>query len=280
MIFRHASPNEFRTVVDWAADEGWNPGLDDADIFWKTDPHGFVCAEEEGEIIATGSIVSYGRFGFMGFFIVRPDLRGQGIGREFWYWRRDRLINRLGPGGVIGMDGVFEMQPFYARGGFVFSHRNLRMEGVGSQHRLDPAIVPLAEIGAEIVAGFDARHFGCRRDAFLKRWMALPQGHAYGLPDGNRLRGMGVIRRCRSGYKIGPLFANDADTAERLFAALSRHALDEPLFLDIPEPNRAAMDLALRHGMKEVFGCARMYLGPAPDLPLATIYGITTFELG
>lgn len=280
MIFRQATRNELQTAIEWAGDEGWNPGLDDADVFWKTDPDGFVCAEKDGEIIATGSIVSYGGFGFMGFFIVRPDLRGQGIGREFWHWRRDRLLERLGTGGVIGMDGVFGMQPFYARGGFVFSHRNLRMEGVGAEHPIDPAVAPLRKIGFEAVAALDARHFGCRRDAFLKRWMALPQGHAYGVPDGDRLRGMGVIRRCRSGYKIGPLFAEDADTAERLFAALTRHAVDEPIFLDVPEPNRASLELARRHGMKEVFGCARMYLGPAPELPLATTYAITTFELG
>jgi hypothetical protein len=32
--------------------------------------------------------------------------------------------------------------------------------------------------------------------------------------------------------------------------------------------------------MTEVFGCARMYNGPAPQLPWDRIYGITTFELG
>jgi len=54
----------------------------------------------------------------------------------------------------------------------------------------------------------------------------------------------------------------------------------EPLFLDVPEPNEAALALAARHGMREVFGCARLYHGPAPTLPLQQTYGITTFELG
>ena len=109
MKFRQATRMELDLAVQWAADEGWNPGLGDADIFWQTDPNGFVCAEQNGEVIATGSIVNYGgHFGFMGFFIVRPDLRAQGIGREFWHWRQDTLLNRLGPGSAIGMDGVFE----------------------------------------------------------------------------------------------------------------------------------------------------------------------------
>jgi hypothetical protein len=75
---RQATRAELNTAVEWAAAEGWNPGLGDADVFRETDPNGFVCAERDGEVIGTGSIVSYsGAFGFMGFFIVRPDLRGR-----------------------------------------------------------------------------------------------------------------------------------------------------------------------------------------------------------
>jgi hypothetical protein len=32
--------------------------------------------------------------------------------------------------------------------------------------------------------------------------------------------------------------------------------------------------------MVEVFGCARMYLGPAPALAHEHVFGVTTFELG
>jgi hypothetical protein len=38
--------------------------------------------------------------------------------------------------------------------------------------------------------------------------------------------------------------------------------------------------MAQEAGMAPVFETARMYAGPAPDLPLAQIYGITSFELG
>jgi hypothetical protein len=29
-----------------------------------------------------------------------------------------------------------------------------------------------------------------------------------------------------------------------------------------------------------VFGCARMYLGPVPDIAHGRVFGVTTFELG
>ena len=279
--YRKATRAELDKAVEWAAKEGWNPGLCDADAFWETDPDGFVCAVEGKDVIATGSIVSYsGEFGFMGFFIVKPELRGQGIGRAFWTWRRDTLLARLKPGAAIGMDGVFDMQPFYARGGFEFSHRNLRMEGIGRTANLDDSLCRLSELPFAKVAEFDRRHFGFAREAFLRRWIEPPGGRAFGFVEDDNLKGMGVIRPCREGYKIGPLFADSARVAHKVFSALSSQMAGRKIFLDVPENNPAALALASRNDLTEVFGCARMYHGPAPSLPWGDIYGVTTFELG
>lgn len=279
---REATREELDTAVAWAAAEGWNPGLEDAEIFWETDPDGFVCAVRDGEVIGTGSIVAYGReFGFMGFFIVRPDLRGQGIGRDFWTWRRDTLRARLHPDAAIGMDGVFTMQPFYARGGFVFSHRNLRLAGTGrSGGSPDPALVELASLPFDGVAAFDRRHFGFSRESFLRRWIRPAGGLGLGYLDGDHLSGLGMIRPCLTGFKVGPLFAETPEIADALFSALSAHAEGQPVFLDTPENHAAALELGQRHRLTESFGCARMYLGPPPALPWNQIYGVTTFELG
>lgn len=92
--------------------------------------------------------------------------------------------------------------------------------------------------------------------------------------------GYGVMRPCRIGHKIGPLFAANAVVAEQLFVSLASRVPGEPIFLDVPEINPDALALTARHGMKEVFGCARMVLGAIPKLPDAEIFGVTTFELG
>lgn len=80
-IFRNATRADLDILLDWAAQEGWNPGLDDATAFFATDPAGFHVAEEDGGIVAAISLVRYSpAYAFLGFYIVHPDFRRQGIG--------------------------------------------------------------------------------------------------------------------------------------------------------------------------------------------------------
>jgi hypothetical protein len=79
-----------------------------------------------------------------------------------------------------------------------------------------------------------------------------------------KLEGYGVIRKCRNGYKIGPLFANNPKLAESLFLSLKSVVKPaEPVYLDTsldtPEVNQAAVALAERHNMKVTFETARTY---------------------
>lgn len=282
-LFRRLRRQELDTLLGWAAEEGWNPGLRDAEAFWSAGSEAFVGIDMEGGLIGGGAIVSYGgESGFMGLFIVKPGWRNRGLGRKFWVYRRDLLRSRLRPAASISMDGVFAMQRFYAEGGFVFTHRNLRMEGVGSGRKEAPVpgLSDLASLPFAEVESFDRRHFPGPRTAFLEKWIRPENGRALGFMDRGKLAGCGVLRPCLRGFKIGPLFADRADIAEILFRELSAYAAGSPLFLDTPENNPDALALAARHGMREVFGCARMVHGPIPDIPWPLIYGVTTFELG
>ncbi len=271
-----AGPQGVRSMLDWAAAEGWNPGLEDAEPFHATDPGGFLLARLDGEPVGCISVVRYpGGFGFLGFYIVRPEYRGRGFGLTLWRAGMERLADCN-----VGLDGVVAQQENYRRSGFVLAHRNLRWGGVVKARPLDdPRVVPLDRVPFETVLAYDRSCFGFERRAFLERWIARPRV-ALGFLERGRLLGLGVIRACRRGFKIGPLFADRADAAEALFLALCAEARGEPVFLDPPEPNGEATALALRHGLLPVFETARMYTKADPGLPLSRIFGITTFELG
>jgi hypothetical protein len=178
------------------------------------------------------------------------------------------------------MDGVFAMQPFYTRGGFVSAGRDIRFEGAGEPAPTPAGLVDAREVPFAHLVAYDAVHFAVSRPEFLERWITQPQSRALAAVDGSEVRGFGVVRACRCGYKLGPLFAADPAVAEDLFLALGDHARGERIFLDVPEGNAHALAMARRHRMTEVFGCARMYHGPPPDIPADEIFGVTTFELG
>lgn len=58
LIIRSMRRFELDILISRASREGWNPGQHDADIFWNTDPDGFIAAELDGELIGSGSIVA------------------------------------------------------------------------------------------------------------------------------------------------------------------------------------------------------------------------------
>lgn len=279
---------DMQQTIAWAKEEGWNPGLHDAEIFYPSDPDGCLVLERdiengaEKEMIGSGVIASYGgKFGFMGLFIIRKDLRRAGIGNEFWHQRLERLKARLEPGASIGMDGVFAMQHYYARGGFVFSHRNLRMASTGAKHSFDKDHIETITLeNLPAILDVDKLCFGFERLQFLKSLIDKPDSHTLMYKSDSECVGYGNIRRCIEGWKIGPLFAKSPEIAEQLFIALSQNAIGEPVYLDVPEYNTEAMSLAAKYKMQEMFGCARMYYGGRPVLADNDVYGITTFEMG
>jgi len=277
-IIRTMGPEEVPLAVDWAAAEGWNPGLGDAECFLAADREGFLVGLLDGEPVACISAMRYGAgFGFVGFYIVRPDQRGKGFGWAIWQAAMAALAGR-----TVGLDGVLDQQDNYRKSGFELAHRNVRYRGAcGAAGPCSPEIVDLSAAPGRWVVDYDRPFFADDRARFVLSWISQPGARALGLVSGGKLVGYGVLRRCREGVKIGPLFADTGAGAEALFLALqSGLAPGEPLFLDVPEVNPQAVALARRHGMEPVFETARMYAGPAPALPLERIYGITTFELG
>jgi hypothetical protein len=267
-------------LAGWAADEGWNPGNADIGIAWDIDPGAFIALHREGEFVGGGTIFRHSPdFGFMGLFIVKAGLRRVGLGAPLWRHRLGLLRSRLAPGATIGMDGVFDMQPFYARGGFALAHRDLRFQGVANG-AADGSARALEDADFAAVDRFDRRHFPVPRAAFLRRWVFQPNAHALGLFDRDGLLAYGVARPARDGFKLGPLFAATPDAAERLLGSLMARIAGNQVQLDVPEPNEQGMQLAQRFGLSEVFGCARMYHGPPPNLPLRQIFGVTSFEFG
>ncbi len=275
---RRMRRDEVEFAIDLAASEGWNPGLNDADCFYSADPEGFFIGLLGDEPVGCLSAVAYGRsFGFLGLYIVRQKFRGRGFGIRLWHEGMDYLKGRN-----VGLDSVVEQQETYKKSGFQLFHRSVRYQGTGSGSEIfGPGIVELSEVPFEDLERYDTLHFPEKRGRFLKAWISQPNSVALGFVGDEGLKGYGVLRPCRVGFKIGPLFAENEKIAESLFSALAGRAeKGDPVYLDVPEPNSAALKLAERYNMTKTFETARMYTKGNPGLPIRNIFGVTTFELG
>ncbi len=275
---RTATRKELDIAVEWAAKEGWNPGLHDADTFYLTDTQGYYFGFLGEEPIASISAVAYDqKFGFMGFYIVKPEYRGKGYGLQIW----NEALKHL-PTQNISLDGVAAQQENYKKSGFKLAYGNIRYEGKGSDDKLDDKnIVSLSQVQFDQLVSYDNQVFPTERRLFLQNWIMQPESLSVAFINERNILGYGTVRKCRVGFKVGPLFADNETIADALFFKLkSSVGGQESIFLDVPEVNKTAVKLADSYKMKPMFQTARMYTKEQPKNDLNKIFGVTTFELG
>lgn len=258
---------EIAKLLDWAAAEGWNPGLGDVAAFQAADPHGFFGAFVDSTMVAGISAVAYdAHFGFIGLYICHPDWRGQGHGKAVW----DAGMAYLGQR-TIGLDGVPEQQANYASMGFVQAYQTIRMSGTLPPGRPAAALSPATP---EDIARLDRQCFPAPRRAFLQHWLS-PLNRSFLHRADGVVDAYGVMRPCRDGAKLGPLFADTVAAAVDMLDTLSG-----PLHIDVPAVQADWLAALSARGFSPGFQTTRMYRGPAPAISLDRVFGVTSLELG
>jgi hypothetical protein len=263
--------------VEWGAKEGWNPSQTDAIAFYAADPEGFFVVEYRDQPAGCIFAVRYGpNFGTIGLLIAVPEFRHTEVG--FLLVRKALHVLH---GRIIGVDGVLDKVGHYQKLGFHVAHHDFRYQVDHPKANPECSHAGITLVDATTIPFDDLREYDQRflpesRGAeFLKSWITLPIQTLVALdPTSGKIIGYGSLHPCYAGSKIAPLFANDETTAEVLLNALTALAPEGPMSMDIPGPNEAAQRLAQKNGMEVVLEIARMYNGPAPDLPLDNIFGI------
>lgn len=270
-----ASANEMRIVLEWAAAEGWNPGLSDEMAFHPTDPGGFLIGRLAGEPVTAISVIRYGTgFGVVGLYLTHPTARGNGLGLHTWRTGLRRLQGRN-----VGLDAMPLQEGDFRKFGFHTAWRNIRYQGTPGlvEPSLGVLLADAHDIGFADLAAYDRRFFPAGRDAFLTSWITLPGHRALvAIRDGS-LAGFGVLRPARETARIGPLYAASSDVAAMLVSTLSA---GEPVMIDVTGANPVAIDVAERLGLKPQGETARMYTEGIPDIDLRGLFAVTTLELG
>lgn len=269
MDYRTAKETELAQILDWAAEEGWNPGREDAPAFFAADPSGFFVACDGDKPVGAISVVNHtDSFAFLGLYLMQPSYRGRGFGYALW----NHAIAHAGPR-VIGLDGVPEQQSNYAASGFAHAGKTTRFRGT-IRSIPHPAIRPAHASDIEALIEQEAAASGVRKPAYLSAWytdcdtrktLIHPEGFC-------------TVRQCWIGAKVGPLVAQTGAAARGLLCHAA-HLYDGPLFVDVPDKATPLERLCQELAMEPVFETARMYRGDAPSGSV-DLFAVSTLELG
>jgi GNAT superfamily N-acetyltransferase len=277
-LIRNCAVSEMGPFVAFAMRQGWNVGLSDADFLSRVDPTGYIIALDGDEIVGTAAAVKYGSaFGFIGYHIVRPDARGNGLGRRLLAEAMAKLGRR-----TVGLNCIESQLHYYESFGFSAAHSILRFEGTSSAAPADfPDMVSPFMIPFEKLEAFERKIFPYERKQFLSSWLAQPQSLLMAKYSGGEYRGYGMFRPCVSGFRIAPLLSDNPGTAGELLTFLLAQMPERSLYhFDIPAENKDALRLAAQAGMRKSAEFLRMYSDPAPPVSLDNIFGFPAVEIG
>jgi GNAT superfamily N-acetyltransferase len=275
--FRTATRDELETILEWAAEEGWNPGVEDAAAFWRADPEGFFVATVGGDLAASISVVNHTEdFAFLGLYIARPEFRGQGIGYGLW----QHALKNAGAR-VVGLDGVPDQQANYAASGFELFSATTRF--TGDVAAAESGQVRLAAPGdAAALVDLEAAASDVRKPVYLGAWFASAESRQTWVMRGAEgVAGFCTARRCLEGVKIGPLWAEREGDAKALITHVAAQ-MGGPVTLDVPDTSASLKGLCQALGLTPGFATARMYRGTPVPVGKASegYFAVSTLELG
>ncbi len=218
----------------------------------------FRVALRGATIVGSGGAVVYGgRLAWVAMILVDPEERRHGIATRFM----QEVLARLKAVGVVGLEATPQGAPVYGglgftdRGGFARMERPADATAVQATPGADEPR-PLNAAGLAAIANRDRAVFGADRSAVLA-W-AREQAPEYAWCLGAESDPGGYV------LHVGPVVADDEETAARLLTAILAAAPGRAFTIDIPD--RPAWRERLRVlGFREQRPFRRMILGDAPS---------------
>jgi GNAT superfamily N-acetyltransferase len=210
---------------------GWNQLEDDWRIFLDSGG-GFLVEKDER---AAGSVVfvQYGDFAWIAMMLVDPEERRSGIGTQLM----EAVLAALSNVPCVGLDASLMGEPLYRRFGLVSAYHLARMKATIEAARFGNPSGPAHRMTARDLADVlsrDREVFGADRGHLLASLQERAPECAWVVKDDGAVRGYCLGRPGRLYYQLGPVVADEPDTARRLVAHCLSQLDGKTLALDAP----------------------------------------------
>ncbi len=278
---------DFNLVNDWCLSEGWNLGLHDSAAYYHTDPEGHFLFLENNHPVGAISLVKHSNTFFtIGPFIVRKDLQNQHYGTTIWH----RALQRLDayPNAQVMLYAVPLQCPRYHALGFKptfdIQRWSLSVSPKQPSSSMSTPTLMTSEQTTKLIQ-YDKEIFSASREKALRHLFTYPGVTPYLIEETSGTRGIGVIRPCHQGFRIGPLTADSLEEANRLIKRLIQTVSRGPILMDLPGGNdqRSKMmsDLGfVRNPHCDTLAMVKESLPPSFERHLHRQYAVFSLEIG
>lgn len=239
---------------------GWNQVRRDWEGFLASTPDGSCVAEHEGRVVGTVTTVRYGaRLAWIGMVLVEPAMRGRGIGTRLL----DSALALLSDVPRVCLDATPAGHGIYLSRGFTEQGQIHRLQGVAATlaQPSSEGVRAMREQDLAEVFALDEPVFGADRVAMLRwMWQGAPE-YAWVAKRGGRVTGFTLGRHGHDFEHLGPIVAEDGETAGRLAATcLGAHA-GRLFVVDVPLGQQSCHQHLEAMGFRDQRPLIRMSLG-------------------
>jgi ribosomal protein S18 acetylase RimI-like enzyme len=242
--------------------EGWISEQWELEFLLSTFPSGCMVCRVGNETAGFVTAIRYGRGGWIGNLIVRPDQRGKGIGTVL-------LLSALSALEIAGVRTVWltasaEGRAIYERMGFkaVDTIKRWRVKG---HIRLESLPVDM-----ETLLEIDGSGWDDRRETLMR----VVAGRGTVMSQDN---GFIVVQPMKYGIQLGPWGCCHAGKAEDVLDRIFTPAAEESnIFLDVPEGNGDAGELLRNAGFAVLSKTTLMFRGDPPDYDPRVIFALAS----
>ncbi len=266
LVIREMKEVDLTFAAECTAAEGWvSENLISLEGFYLHDPKGCLIAEDNGRPVGICVATDYGKSGFIGELIVRPEARGKRVGA--------RLLNhgvqvlRQRGAETIYLDGVVRAVELYERNGFRKVCRSWRFSGTLAG-KTSAHARPMLSGDLDQVFKLDRESFGADRSTFLRRRLEIYPELSYAMVNAEKVTGFILGRSGEGWVSAGPwVMSQDSEDPLELLFSFALQASDRPISIGILETNHLACDLVRSLGFREREDSPwRMALGGSDDL--------------
>jgi GNAT superfamily N-acetyltransferase len=237
---------------------GWNQTEADWRRFLTFDPDGCFVAELDGQAAGTVTTITFGTTAWIAMLLVERDLRGRGIGTALM----KHAIAHLDACGItrIRLDATPLGEPIYRRLDFAAEFSLMRFEGRCPADLPAATTALLRESDVEEVIRLDEAVTRTDRRKLITQ-LATEFPHSFRLlRDAERIVGFVSSRPGSRAAQLGPCIVRGG--GERLLDDAMAALAGEPIFVDIPADNAAAIAWAKSRGLTVQRPFVRMTRGP------------------